>query len=81
MNNFIKVCKLFYIIPRDTHQRLKKIPTHPKEIHRRAAKIRIQLQKDKERARKNKKIQEDLKLIKFELMLRQAQPKRRFWQA
>lgn len=74
-DNFITICKRLYDFSKSARQRRLKIPTDPKEIHRRADLIRAQLEADKRRAWENRKIQEDLALIKFDAQMKEANKK------
>ena len=52
------------------------IPTDPKEIHRRADEIRARLKAERERQKEIDRINEDLRLIEFDLTVRKSIPKR-----
>lgn len=60
---------------KDYRQRRMLIPTDPKEIHRRANEIRARLEAERLKAKEQEKINEDLRLIRFDQQIRQAQPK------
>lgn len=72
----VKIVKDTYTFFKDTRQKRMEIPTDPKEIHRRANEIRERLAKERAEQREKDRIYEDLRLIEFDLKMRQAKPKK-----
>jgi hypothetical protein len=64
--------KKYLLAPYYLYQRLLPIPTAPSEIRRRAAKIRQRLARERQKMHERRQLQEDLKLIKFDRMIRKA---------
>ena len=74
--DIIQLSRRIYRFVKEQRQRRMEIPTDPKEIHRRADEIRARLKAERERQREIDRINEDLRLIEFDLTVRKARPKR-----
>ncbi|MDC8437976.1 MAG: hypothetical protein LV468_03120 [Candidatus Nitrosotenuis sp.] len=74
-NAFEMLSKMYRYI-KEQRQRRMEIPTDPKEIHRRADEIRARLKAERERQKEIDRINEDLRLIEFDLTVRKSIPKR-----